>query len=166
MTESVLPVCADDEINIVELFAALRRRWVWPAAGLLVGCLLGGGVGMLTPQRAKVQLILNLNQGPQRLIAPAVFKPSPRMAAWSIPQSRVPIASSSEAKLQIEMISSLIGPQPLSKELKVEFYKPGRLSDDNSDANIVIATLEVPRSQISAGRRFIQRLSAWLARCL
>ena len=154
MTESVLPVPADDEIDLAELFAAMRRRWRWPVAGLLAGCLFGGVVGWVTPQRAKIQLILNLNQGPQRL-TPAVVEPSTEMSALSIPQNRAPVASSSEAKFEIEAISSLIGPQSFTKELEIESYKSGKMSDDN----ILIATLEVPRSQWSAGRRFMQVLS-------
>jgi hypothetical protein len=154
MMETSLPAPMDDEIDLADVFAALRRRWRWPVAGLLAGCLFGGVVVSVTPQRAKLQFILNLNQGPQRR-TPAVVDPSPGMNAFSVPQNQAPLVSPSETKFELESLNRVIEMQPFSNRLDFESYKSGKVSDDN----IVIASLDVSRAQVDWGRRFLQVLS-------
>jgi hypothetical protein len=154
MMETSLPARMDDEIDLAEVFAALRRRWRWPVAGLLAGCLFGGVVVAVTPQRAKLQLILNLNQGPQRR-TPAVVTPMSGMDALSVPQNQAPFVSSAETKFEIEAINRVINLQPFSDALDIQSYKSGKVSD----ANIVIASIDVSRAQVDGGRRFLHALS-------
>jgi len=134
--EPLLSSPSEDEIDLAEVLAALRRRWRWPVAGLLAGCLFGGVAIWVTPQRAKLQLILNLNQGPQRR-TPAVVEPAPGMDMISVPQNHAPLVSSAEAKFELESINRVIGIQPFADSIGFESYISGKVSDDN----IVIASL-------------------------
>jgi hypothetical protein len=153
MMETSLPAPMDDEIDLAEVFAALRRRWRWPVAGLLAGCLFGGVVVSVTPQRTKLQLILNLNQGPQRR-TPVVVDPSSGMDALLVPQNQALLVLPSETKFELESLNRVIELQPFSSQLDVESYKSGKVSDDN----IVIASLDVSQTQVDGGRRFLQAL--------
>ncbi len=145
----------DDEIDLAEVFAALRRRWRWPVAGLLAGCLFGGVVVSVMPQRAKLQLILNLNQGPQRR-TPVIVGSSSGRDALLVPQNnQVPLVLPSETKFELELLNRVIELQPFSGQLDVESYKSGNVSDDN----IVIASLDVSQTQVDGARRFLQALS-------
>lgn len=57
----------DDEIDLLEVFAALSRRWRWVVGGGLLGLALAGGAHSLKPPPAvhvRANLIVDVAQGP------------------------------------------------------------------------------------------------------
>ncbi|UPH89145.1 Wzz/FepE/Etk N-terminal domain-containing protein [Synechococcus sp. NB0720_010] len=55
----------DDEIDLRELAAALRRRWRWMAGFSITGLLLGGAVAFTQPSRVELGMVLDLSAGPK-----------------------------------------------------------------------------------------------------
>ena len=62
---SLLP---DDEIDLREVLAAFRRRWIWVASGGLLGLGIAAGVSMSTPAEEPlkgIRIIGNITQSPR-----------------------------------------------------------------------------------------------------
>lgn len=55
----------DDEIDLRELAAALKRRWRWIAGFSITGLLLGGAVAFAQPSRVELSMVIDLAAGPK-----------------------------------------------------------------------------------------------------
>ena len=55
----------DDEIDLRELAAALKRRWRWIAGFSITGLLLGGAVAFALPTRVELRMVIDLYAGPR-----------------------------------------------------------------------------------------------------
>jgi hypothetical protein len=56
---------SDDEIDLREVLAAFRRRWIWVASGGLLGLGIAAGVSMLKPAEVQViRMVVDITQSP------------------------------------------------------------------------------------------------------
>ena len=57
----------DDEIDLREVLAAFRRRWIWVASGGLLGLGTAAGVSMLRPAKnplKTIRMVIGVSQSP------------------------------------------------------------------------------------------------------
>ena len=72
MTTTPQPM--DDEIDLRELGAALKRRWRWLLGCTLSGLAIGGVVALKQPAQVELSMFIDLSKGPQSSAAASLDK--------------------------------------------------------------------------------------------
>jgi len=146
-------VPADDEIDLRELAAALRRRWRWCLGFMAAGLACGVALEVIQPQMRTVALQVNINHGPTNKQAWNGLTANGNAPQGPVTMpAQVPVQSSAEVR---QTLLDVI-PAQFRGRWTVDSLRVGKVEE----GSIVVVTAMVPLDETAPTQREMQRLAS------